>query len=301
MTVEIVNQFNVVKSIAVNAIAIDDSKSFLAVSQHNFKENSPTLSIINIIDGQIKIVEKTVGYFNGVSEICWLGTKLIYILENAPQKIQYKSFDLSTGSYEVLHNVSKPTVNPILKLKGKQIIFWDVDPFIYDFDKKAAFKKVELGAINKPVLFCSLASQTTFLCITANKEIAFLDLKTSKILYQKNIEFQRVLPYDKYILALGKNFAGVYIWNTETGVFLDAKPFNNPEQTFYSCSLDASEKIAALGGRIGHISIFEFQSGTVIYREKIHKSSVNTVCFSIDGSLMATGGTLGDIYLFKLG
>jgi WD40 repeat protein len=94
------------------------------------------------------------------------------------------------------------------------------------------------------------------------------------------------LSFDGRLLAGATSEGDVQVWNKEAGILQSHFPAGPGISTLRF--LPQGDALA-IGGKDGRVSLWNLQSGTMIFDSKKHGAIVNAIAFSADGKLMATG------------
>jgi WD40 repeat protein len=94
----------------------------------------------------------------------------------------------------------------------------------------------------------------------------------------------------RYLVVIGANYQGVYIWNLETRERILTDFYNSETQGCLSFCFHPSGEYFAVGTFVGYVSIERICDGGTVYSERIHSSRVWSLAFTPDGKQLISGG-----------
>jgi WD40 repeat protein len=106
------------------------------------------------------------------------------------------------------------------------------------------------------------------------------------------------LSFDGKLLAGATSEGEVQVWSKEAGVLRKHFPGGSEISTLRF--MPQSEALA-IGGKDGRVSLWNLQSGAMIFESKKHSAIVNAIAFSADGKLMATGSDDRTAIIWEVG
>ena len=106
------------------------------------------------------------------------------------------------------------------------------------------------------------------------------------------------LSFDGKLLAGATAQGDVRVWNREDGLLRKDFPVGFAVSTMrFAPQNDA----LVIGGKDGRVSLWNLQSGAVIFESKKHSATVGAIAFSPDGKLMATGSDDRTAIIWEVG
>ena len=94
------------------------------------------------------------------------------------------------------------------------------------------------------------------------------------------------LSFDGKLLAGATSEGEVQVWSKEAGMLPKHFPGGSGISTLRFMPQSGA---LAIGDKDGHVSLWNLQSGAMIFESRKHSAIVNAIAFSADGKLMATG------------
>lgn len=161
---------------------------------------------------------------------------------------------------------------------------------------------VEVPSTKGPAVAVAVSGNGQILAIAYADQIVLFNLNDPKIQpigapIQGNIVCM-TLSFDGKLLAGATAQGDVQIWSSEDGMLQKHFPAGFGVSTLrFTPQSDA----LGIGGKDGRVSLWNLQSGAMIFESKKHGAIVNAIAFSADGKLMATGSDDRTAIIWEVG
>jgi WD40 repeat protein len=197
--------------------------------------------------------------------------------------------DAETGSIaEISSNGSV-----LAEISGDEIVrVWNVGTGVH----------VELPSTTGPAVAVAVSGNGRVLAIAHANQIRLFNLNDPKVQptgapIQGNVVCI-TLSFDGKLLAGSTAQGDVQIWSREDGSLRKHFPAGFDVSTI---RFGPQGDVLAIGGKDGRLSLWNLESGAMLFESKKHSAMVNAIAFSTDGKLMATGSDDRTAIIWEVG
>jgi len=181
----------------------------------------------------------------------------------------------------------------LAEISGDEVVrIWNVATGVY----------VELPSNNGPAVTVAVSGNGQVLAIAYSNQIGLFNVYDPKLQpigapIQGNVVCM-TLSFDGKLLAGATAQGDIQVWSREDGTL----------QKHFSAGFGVStlrftpqSEVLAIGGKDGRVSLWNLQSGAMVFESKKHSAIVNAIAFSPDGKLMATGSDDRSAIIWEVG
>ena len=197
--------------------------------------------------------------------------------------------DAETGSIAEI----SVTGDVLAEISGDEIVrIWNV----------ATGGHVELPSTKGPAVAIAVSGNGQILAIAYSNQIVLFNAHDPKLQpigapIQGNVVCM-TLSFDGKLLAGTTAQGDVQVWSREDGLVQKHFPAGFGVSTL---RFTPQSEVLAIGGKDGRVSLWNLQSGAMIFESKKHSATVNAIAFSADGKLMATGSDDRSAIIWEVG
>jgi len=181
----------------------------------------------------------------------------------------------------------------LVEISGDEIVrVWNVGTGVH----------VELPSTNGPAVAVAVSGNGQVLAVAHANQIRLFNLNDPKLQptgapIQGNVVCV-TLSFDGKLLAGATAQGDVQIWSREDGSLRKHFPAGFDVSTI---RFAPHGDVLAIGGKDGRLSLWNLQSGAMLFESKKHSAMVNAIAFSTDGKLMATGSDDRTAIIWEVG
>jgi WD40 repeat protein len=185
--------------------------------------------------------------------------------------------DAETGSIAEISSDG----NVLAEITGDEMVrVWNVGTGVH----------VEVPSTKGPAVAVAISGNGQFLAIAYANQIVLFNAYDPKLQpisapIQGKIGCMTI-SFDGKLLAGATAAGDVQVWSREDGIVQKHLPAGFGVSTL---RFTPQSDVLAIGGKDGRVSLWNLQSGAMIFDSKKHSAIVNAIAFSADGKLMATG------------
>lgn len=294
----------------IESIDVCCDNEHVAVAQCSSKRAEPTLSIVNITNGEtVKVIEKTTDRNGSVWKVKYNKScnKLVYLRQNIGE-FELTVFDLNTNHREILKTVEGSNelkgfiFHPIsglliLPLLNGEIEFWDLEKREI-VGQVSLLENINLSLRTEQIKL-SYSNDGKILAVGnyLEKKVLLYETEKYKVINELNIPFKTpgCLKFDnedRVLFVLDFWQKGVFAWDISTNKRFAEEYLNDRKIKVRSMDISENNDYFVFGYNSASVNVFSFPESRRFYRDKEHepRSRVNDIRFTPDGKKLISAG-----------
>jgi WD40 repeat protein len=301
-------QFKAPSDRAIYSISLDRSDGALAIGQQSAGHNSPTLSLMDISNGEITdVIERSTRQSESVYRVLFSPRKdlLAYVIQEG-SAFRLAIYDRESRSKATIEEEGQPFLQNGLSIAsdGRLLVLGAETISLFDTQTMT-----EVGSIRSTQFETDLDDDPLFAPTASispdGKLLALGGLKKNRLSIidiQRQVEIRQLqgpfkatkqIAFDRKgeLIAAVDSFArGLCLWDVRSGERVLSDLFNEDGASIYSCCFSPSMNQLAVGYVNSFVSLFDLPNGEELLSDSIHKGRVHQVCFDSEGTKLISGG-----------